>query len=84
MPRAERAWYRRLRQGDYSVFVEQLERWGREVGTPRIGAVALCSADNGGFSMAVYWENGWLNISERQAVRWSPVEALSYVAIYCQ
>ncbi len=82
-PRAERTWYRRLKHRDYSIFKEELERWGHQISTPRIGAVALCEGENGGYGMAVYWEYGWLNISEGRAVRWSPTEALPLVAIYC-
>jgi len=83
-PQAERSWYRRLRKEDYSVFPEQLKLWGKEILEPRIGTVALCRSENGGYGLAVYWEYGWLSISEARVVKWSPAIALDCVGLYCQ
>ncbi len=63
-PKAERSWYRRLKQGDYSIFKEELSRWGTQTASPRIGAVALCDADNDAYGMAVFWQHGWLSFSK--------------------
>ena len=75
-----REWYRRLRRKDYSIFSEQLERWGTKVEKPTIGTVALCQADEG-YGMAVYFEGGCLSFVESE-VRWSPIENLPVVAFY--
>ena len=75
-----RDWYRRLRRKDYSVFREELERWGTRVEKPTIGTVALCRADEG-YGMAVYFEEGCLSFVG-SAVTWSPTENLPVVAFY--
>ena len=41
-PEPKRDWYRRLRRGDYSVFKEELEKWGEETTKMMQGTVALC------------------------------------------
>ena len=76
-----RDWYRRLRKKDYSVFEEELERWGQKTDEPTIGTVALCQSDDG-YGMAVYFEGGCLSFVG-SAVRWSPIENLQVVAFYC-
>ena len=81
VPRPTRSWYRRLKRGDYQVFPEVLEAWGTKIDAPRLGSVALCSADNEGYGLAVYYENGWLSYVE-SAVKWSPLGALPVVACY--
>jgi hypothetical protein len=80
-PAPTRDWYRRLRKGDYSIFPEQLGRWGDRVAQPRLeGTVALCRADNG-YGLAVYWEAGWLIYRDNQ-VAWCPTEALPVEGFY--
>ena len=80
-PTAKRDWYRRLRRKDYSVFKEELERWGEQVTSPRLVTVALCRADYG-YGMATYFEDGWIGFVGSEA-RWSPIEGLDIVALYC-
>lgn len=75
-----RKWYKRLRRKDYSIFREQLERWGTQVEKPTIGTVALCQADEG-YGMAVYFDDGCLSFVE-SVVKWSPIENLQVVAFY--
>ena len=81
VPRPTRSWYRRLRNGDYQVFPEVLEAWGTKIDAPRLGSVALCSADNERYGLAVYYENGWLSYVG-SVVRWSPLDVLPVVACY--
>ena len=76
-----RSWYRRLKNKDYSVFQEELERWGEKTLEPTIGSVALCQSDEG-YGLAVYFEEGCLSFVG-SAVRWSPIENLQVVAFYC-
>lgn len=76
-----RDWYRRLRKKDYSVFEEELERWGQKTDEPTIGTVALCQTDEG-YCMAVYFEGGCLSFVG-SAVTWSPIGSLPVVAYYC-
>lgn len=80
-PTAKRDWYRRLRRKDYTVFAEELERWGNRIDAPRIGTVALCQADCG-LGMASYFEDGWISFVGSE-VRWSPLGVLQVVACYC-
>mgnify|MGYP001364314724 FL=1 len=79
---ATRDWYRRLRKKDYSIFKEELEKWGTRTETPKIGTVSLIIATEG-YGLAVYFEEGWLNISEGLGVMWSPLGALQVEEIYC-
>ena len=83
-PAPTRNWYRRLRRGDYDIFPEQLECWGEKVEQPRIGAVALCKGEVSAYCLAAYFAEvpGWLSFAGRE-VRWSPIEALPIVSIYC-
>ena len=46
-PEPERGWYRRLRKGDTDVFKEELSKWGTEITSPTLGAVALCRSETG-------------------------------------
>ena len=85
LPPAQRDWYRRLRRKDYSVFSEELNRWGIE-STPKLGAIALCESDYG-LGLASYYFEGWLSFQDRlgkSAVVWSPIEALSVHGVYFQ
>ena len=80
-PAGQRAWYRRLRQGDTSIFAEELSRWGHQIDSPRLGTVALCQSDCG-LGMASFFEDGWISFVG-SAVHWSPSSALQVVACYC-
>jgi hypothetical protein len=80
-PEPQRSWYRRLRQNDYAVFKEELERWGTETVGLDSGVVALCKTDNGN-ALASYWEEGWLSFVGSE-VAWSPIGALEVCALYC-
>ena len=84
-PDPERSWYRRLRKKDYSIFTEELNRWGVD-SPPKLGAIALCKSENG-YGMAAYYEEGWLNyqkIFENRVVVWSPLNALMAQGCYYQ
>ena len=80
-PEPQRSWYRRLRRGDTDVFEEELERWGVKTTDLECGVVALCRGDEG-YGMASFYEDGWLSFVGSE-VRWSPIAALSVVALYC-
>ena len=82
-PCPTRDWYRRLRKNDYSIFREQLELWGIKTERPKIGTVGLCKSDTG-YGLAVYFEDGWLNITsyEGSEVSWNPVEVLEVEEYY--
>ena len=84
-PEPERSWYRRLKKKDYSIFFEELNRWGVE-SPPKLGTIGLCKSDDG-YGMAAYYEDGWLSYRrtlEGQVVIWSPLEALLVVGCYFQ
>ena len=84
-PDPERSWYRRLRKKDYSIFTEELNRWGVD-SPPKLGAIALCKSEDG-YGMAAYYEEGWLNyqkIFENRVVVWSPLNALMAHGCYYQ
>ena len=86
VPQGKRDWYRRLKKKDYSIFFEELNRWGVE-SPPKLGAIALCRSENGSYGMAAYYEEGWLSYRrtlESQVVLWSPLEALSLAGCYYQ
>ena len=83
VPKGERDWYRRLRKKDYSIFFEELNRWGVE-SPPKLGAIALCKS-NDGYGMAAYYEDGWLNYQKRLeelVVIWSPLDNLMVEGCY--
>ena len=83
VPKGERDWYRRLRKKDYSIFFEELNRWGVE-SPPKLGAIALCKSDNG-YGMAAYYEEGWLSYQKRleeSVVIWSPLDNLMVEGCY--
>ena len=86
VPKAHRSWYRRLRKKDYSIFNEELNKWGVE-STPRLGVIGLCHSEDNAYGMAAFYEEGWLSYRktlESQVVIWSPLEALSLVGCYYQ
>ena len=85
-PEPERSWYRRLKKKDYSIFFEELNRWGVD-SPPKLGAIALCHSEDDSYGMAAYYEDGWLSYRktlESQVVLWSPLEALSLAGCYFQ
>ena len=53
-PEPARSWYRRLRKKDYSIFFEELNRWGVD-SSPKLGAIGLCKSDDG-YGMAAFYE----------------------------
>ena len=80
-PAPTREWYRRLRQGDHSIFPEQLRLWGEEIAEPKMeGTVALCQAGKG-YGLSAFWCDGWL-IYKDERVHWCPTAALPVVAFY--
>jgi len=85
VPQGQRDWYRRLRKKDYSIFFEELNRWGVE-SPPKLGAIALCKSEDG-YGMAAYYEEGWLSYQKTlggQMVIWSPLKALLVEGCYYQ
>ena len=85
-PEPKRNWYRRLKRKDYSIFFEELNRWGVD-SPPKLGASGLCHGENDSYGMAAYYEEGWLSYQKtlgNQVVIWSPLEALSLVGCYFQ
>jgi hypothetical protein len=83
-PVGKRSWYVRLAREDWSVFPEQLALWGDKVTAPRVGAVGLCEAPANGLGLAVWWSQGWLSYGTDATVRWSPIDALPVIAVYCR
>ena len=82
-PEPKRDWYRRLRRGDYSVFKEELESWGKETTKMTPGTVALCEGEGAlTYGMAVWWYDGWLSFTGEE-LTWKPATALQAVALYC-
>ena len=84
-PEPKRSWYRRLKKKDYTIFFEELNRWGVE-SPPKLGAIALCKSDDG-YGMAAYYEEGWLSYRrtlESQVVIWSPLDNLLVEGCYFQ
>ena len=84
-PDPERSWYRRLKKKDYSIFFEELNRWGVD-SPPKLGAIALCKSDDG-YGMPAYYEEGRLNYQKTlggQVVIWSPLNVLMVEGCYYQ
>jgi len=85
VPEGKREWYRKLRAKDYSIFSEELNRWGVQ-SPPKLGTIGLCKSDNG-YGMAAYYEEGWLSYRKTlkgQVVIWSPLNALTVQGCYYQ
>ena len=85
VPQGQRDWYRRLRKKDYSVFFEELNRWGVD-SPPKLGTIALCKSDDG-YGMAAFYEEGWLSYQKTlrgQVVIWCPLNALTVQGSYYQ
>jgi hypothetical protein len=81
-PCATRSWYRRLRAKDYSIFSEQLELWGIKTDAAKVGTIGLVRAAEGGFGLAAFYDDGWLQFNDRR-VTWIPCSDLIPVALYC-
>ena len=84
-PEPKRDWYRRLKRKDYSIFFEELNRWGVD-STPKLGTIGLCKSDDG-YGMAAFYEEGWLSYQETlggQVVIWSPLNDLMVEGCYSQ
>ena len=85
VPQGQRDWYRRLRKKDYSIFFEELNRWGVD-SPPKLGAIALCKSDDG-YGMAAFYEEGWLSYQKTlggQVVIWCPQNNLMVEGCYYQ
>ena len=85
VPQGQRDWYRRLKRKDYSIFFEELNRWGVD-SPPKLGAIALCKSEDG-YGMAAYYEEGWLNYQKTlgsRVVVWSPLNDLMAHGCYYQ
>ena len=85
VPKGERDWYRRLRKKDYSIFFEELNRWGVD-SPPKLGTIALCKSDDG-YGMAAFYEEGWLSYQKTlggQVVIWCPQNNLMVEGCYYQ
>tara|TARA_R100000742_G_C4255034_1_gene73019 strand:- start:50 stop:457 length:408 start_codon:yes stop_codon:yes gene_type:complete len=85
-PEPKRNWYRRLRKKDYSIFTEELNRWGIE-SPPKLGAIGLCRGENDGYGMAAFWEDGWLSYRKtygQLVVSWCPIDGLTVEGCYCR
>ena len=85
VPKGKRDWYRRLKRKDYSIFFEELNRWGVE-SPPKLGTIGLCKSDDG-YGMAAYYEEGWLSYRKTfggQVVIWLPLNALMVEGCYYQ
>ena len=85
VPKGKRDWYRRLKRKDYSIFFEELNRWGVE-SPPKLGTIGLCKSDDALY-MAAFYEEGWLSYQKtlgKSVVKWLPLEALSLAGCYFQ
>jgi len=85
VPKGKRDWYRRLKRKDYSIFFEELNRWGVE-SPPKLGTIGLCKSDDG-YGMAAYYEEGWLSYRKTfggQVVIWCPLDNLLVEGCYFQ
>ena len=85
VPQGKRDWYRRLKRKDYSIFFEELNRWGVE-SPPKLGTIGLCKSEDG-YGMAAFYEDGWLSYQKTlggQVVIWLPLNALTVEGCYYQ
>ena len=85
VPKGERDWYRRLKRKDYSIFFEELNRWGVE-SPPKLGTIGLCKSDDG-YGMAAWYQEGWISYQKTlggQVVIWWPLNALMVEGWYYQ
>lgn len=79
----ERNWYRRLRNGDLTVFPEELERWGEKVSEAKVGTVGLLTGPEQFGALTVFYEDGWLQFSATKTIIWVPLTGLTPAALYC-
>ena len=80
-PTPERQWYRRLRAGDSSIFIEQLELWGHQTTTATTTTIALVRVATS-YAMAAYFDGGWLHCSTQTSrAVWSP--SVNSEVLYC-
>ena len=85
-PIPKRSWYRRLKKGDYSIFNEELNKWGVK-SHPKLGAIALCRSENACYGMAAFWEDGWISYRKtfgQLVVNWCPIDGLTVEGCYCR
>ena len=85
-PEPKRDWYRKLKKKDYSIFFEELNRWGVD-STPKLGAIGLCHGEDDSYGMAAYYEEGWLSYQKTlgsQVVIWLPLNVLTVEGCYYQ
>jgi cell wall-associated NlpC family hydrolase len=83
-PTPERSWYQRLRRGDFTVFTEQLDTWGRRTERATVGVIGLgCNAD-ATCGLVAFYEDGWLHFNQSRVVTWTPQTLLTPAALYCQ
>jgi hypothetical protein len=85
VPQGQREWYRKLRKKDYSIFFEELNRWGVE-SPPKLGTIGLCKSEDG-YGMAAWYEEGWISYQKTlggQMVIWLPINALMVQGCYYQ
>jgi cell wall-associated NlpC family hydrolase len=85
VPQGQRDWYRRLKKQDYSVFFQELNRWGVE-STPKLGTIGLCKSEDG-YGMAAWYEEGWISYQKTlggQVVIWCPLNNLLVKGCYFQ
>ncbi len=85
VPQGQRDWYRRLKKQDYSVFFQELNRWGVE-STPKLGTIGLCKSEDG-YGMAAWYEEGWISYQKTlggQVAIWLPLNALTVEGCYFQ
>ena len=80
-PEPERSWYRRLRRGDYEVFRDELERWGHQTDTAKLGVVGLGRGSDC-LGLIAFYESGWLHFNDEKQIAWVPLNALTPVALY--
>ena len=81
-PEPTRSWYRRLKRKDYVIFREELERWGVEVSTAKLGTVGLGQGTANSCGLVVFYENGWLHFNHESKISWAPLSVLIPVALY--
>lgn len=82
-PEPSRSWYRRLRQGDRTIFVEQLNLWGTTTDQATVGVIGLgCNPDDT-CGLVAFYEDGWLHFNQSLVVTWTPQTLLTPAALYC-
>ena len=80
-PEPKRSWYRRLKKLDYEVFRDELERWGQQTETAKLGTVGLGQGDKR-LGLIAFYESGWLHFNAENQIAWAPLNALIPIALY--